>query len=197
VLFTTRNWRSVTFIACPSIYFCLENAISIILGTRMLSRDKSGATQPQAPTFPIPHTAVHLHFAVAQLNPAATLLFAAPKISRHRFRSEEDELLRSLVDRFGTECWYEISRHLEGRSPRQCRERWFHYLSPKIVHGNWSSADDRLLISQVELIGQKWAEIARIFPGRTAVALKNRYVAIGARQGQIAVQTDEIDGDLH
>jgi myb proto-oncogene protein len=44
----------------------------------------------------------------------------------------EDELLTSLVDRFGTQTWTEIALRLQNRSGKQCRERWHNHLDPSI-----------------------------------------------------------------
>lgn len=46
--------------------------------------------------------------------------------------SAEDDMLTSLVDRFGTQTWTEIAQRLQNRSGKQCRERWHNHLDPAI-----------------------------------------------------------------
>jgi hypothetical protein len=50
--------------------------------------------------------------------------------------------------------------------------------------GNWTEEDDELLIEKVEEIGQRWAAIARHFPGRTDIGVKNRWLTVVAKQGR-------------
>jgi hypothetical protein len=58
------------------------------------------------------------------------------KIARHKFTPEEDKVLRNLVAQFGKSDWAAIAQRLENRTPRQCRERWKHYLSPEVSTSN-------------------------------------------------------------
>ena len=40
--------------------------------------------------------------------------------------SQEDSLIIKLVEKFGTRKWSLIANHLNGRSGKQCRERYAH-----------------------------------------------------------------------
>lgn len=97
------------------------------------------------------------------------------------FSFEEDELLLSLVNSLGDKKdWILISFYMKKfnyeRSSRQCRDRYVHYLDPKIINNvPWSPEDDNLLIKTVEKQGKKWKILEKTFPGRSEVALRNRY----------------------
>jgi hypothetical protein len=108
------------------------------------------------------------------------------KISRHKFTQEEDDVLRQLVAHNGTGDWTLIAQHFLSRSPRQCRDRWKHYLSPDVVVGNWTEDDDRLLLQKVDELGSRWAAIAQLFPGRTDIGVKNHYISITCKKGKDA-----------
>jgi hypothetical protein len=106
------------------------------------------------------------------------------KISRHKFTPEEDEILRNLVVQFGKSDWTAIAQHFQNRTPRQCRDRWKHYISPEVVTGNWTEADEQLLLDKVAEIGPKWSTITQLFPGRTDIGVKNHYISLTGRKSK-------------
>jgi hypothetical protein len=109
---------------------------------------------------------------------------AGPKrISRRKFTPDEDEALRTLVGQYGTD-WNVVSQQLPPRTARQCKDRWKHYLSPDVVVGNWTESDDQLLMFKVTEIGPRWAVIAQLFPGRTDIGVKNRYISLTYAKGK-------------
>jgi len=89
--------------------------------------------------------------------------------------SEEDEKLRSLVDKFGAQRWSVIASNMPGRIGKQCRERWANHLCPAVTKGEWTEEEDRLIAEGVSELGNKWSEIVKRLPGRTDNAIKNRY----------------------
>lgn len=108
----------------------------------------------------------------------------AKKITRRKFTPEEDEILKNLVATFGPTDWQTISQHLVGRNPRQCRERWKHYISPEVVTGNWTDEENQLLLQKYKDHGPQWAIIAKSFPGRTDIGVKNHYISLTARRNR-------------
>lgn len=48
--------------------------------------------------------------------------------------TEEDRQLRQLLKN-GIKSWKIISKHIVGRTPKQCRERWKSHLNPNILKG--------------------------------------------------------------
>lgn len=93
---------------------------------------------------------------------------------RAKFTKEEDAKLRELVALYG-EAWPSVAVHMPGRCIRQCKERWYEYLDPKIIKRDWTSSEDNLLIQKVSELGRRWISIRRFFPGRTSTSLKNRF----------------------
>lgn len=95
--------------------------------------------------------------------------------------ADEDALLRRLAGA-APENWNVISTRLPGRTGKQCRERWLNHLRPDIRKGGWTPDEDSIIIREQARRGNRWSDIARLLPGRSDNAVKNRYNATLKRQ---------------
>lgn len=94
---------------------------------------------------------------------------------RYVFTSQEDQILESCVNKYGPDDWDRIAPHIPGRTPRQCRDRWFTYLSPEVNRTPWTSEEDGLLFDLLKTHGRKWGTIVGFFKSRTQNNVKNRW----------------------
>lgn len=108
--------------------------------------------------------------------------------NKKRFTTQEDNLLRFLVDVFGTENWKVISKYCLSKTSRQCRKRYSTYLAPGIRHDDFSPDEDREIILKVQQFGPKWVEISSFFKGRSPNSLKNRYNVHIMRKKKISME---------
>lgn len=95
---------------------------------------------------------------------------------KNKFTPAEDALLIEIVERVGSDDWTEVARHMDGRNPRQCRERWNNYVNPAIAKVPWTIAEERLLEQKYKEFGSKWHLIAGYFPNRSKNNIKNHWV---------------------
>jgi hypothetical protein len=98
-----------------------------------------------------------------------------PGLVKGPWTIQEDRKLITWVKKFGPKKWSQCSEYIKGRSDKQCRERWFNCLNPKVKKGNWNAEEDYKIFFLYKKYGSKWAQIANFFEGRSENSVKNRF----------------------
>ena len=112
---------------------------------------------------------------------------------KHVWTVAEDAKLLSLVQGQGKVRWSMVGASMEGRSGKQCRERWHNHLSPDVNKSKWGPEEDRAIVEAVNLYGTRWSEIVKMFPGRTDNAIKNRWNSMLRKEDRRRKRVEEQD----
>ncbi|OHS99545.1 r2r3-MYB transcription factor [Tritrichomonas foetus] len=97
------------------------------------------------------------------------------KSNKKKFTPEEDQIIINLVGDDKYPKWSAICEQIPGKTARQCRERYQHYLAPNISNKPWTEEEEALLHKLYSQFGKNWAKISEFFDGRTNTYLKNKW----------------------
>jgi len=104
---------------------------------------------------------------------------------------EDAKLMDALAEQ--RDCtdvnWTQVAVKIEGRIPKQCKERFRLKFDPELVLKEWSADEDALLLASVDKHNGRWASIAKAVPGRRAGALKVRYRSLQRQAGRARLWT--------
>ena len=88
----------------------------------------------------------------------------------------EDALVRDLVKQHGPKKWAVIAERL-GKDSKASLRALRDYLQPGLTTRAWEPFEEEHLIQIQEVIGNQWAVLARLMPGRSPNAIKNKFHA--------------------
>lgn len=89
---------------------------------------------------------------------------------------EEDSQLLGLVQRMRIPVkWSFVAQNMNGRSGKQCRERYVNHLNPRLKNTDWEPIEDATIFHLYNSCGSQWAKMSKMIPGRTDNGIKNRF----------------------
>lgn len=90
-----------------------------------------------------------------------------------KWTKNEDDMIKKWVNSNGPDNWTYCSGYIEGRSGRQCRERWINFLNPKLKKGTWTKEEQTFLFQQILKNYFSWVSISKKFKNRSENYIKN------------------------
>lgn len=101
-----------------------------------------------------------------------------PGLVKGPWTIEEDRKLINWVKNEGATRWSQCAEYINGRNGKQCRERWFNTLNPKVKRGQWTHEEDYRIFYLFKIFGGKWSKINELFECRSENSIKNRFYSI-------------------
>lgn len=111
-----------------------------------------------------------------------------PGLKKGSWSKDEDKKLLLLMNSLGAvgenpnernskfTDWKQVEKCMNGRTAKQCRERWLLNIDPSINKSEWKSEEDRSLLQLQQKFGNKWSKIKDVMgTNRTENAVKLRF----------------------
>ena len=106
------------------------------------------------------------------------------------WKNVEDEILKAAVMKYGLNQWSRVSSLLVRKSAKQCKERWYEWLDPKIKKTPWTKDEEEKLLNLAKMFPCQWKTIAP-FVGRTAFQCIEHYeYLLDTAQGRVPSNND-------
>jgi len=107
-----------------------------------------------------------------------------------RWTPEEDEYLRTLVQKYGARNWKQIAEKIPNRKASQVRARWSHRLADECSARPFTEEEDRFVLRAVQVHGTKWRLIADMMERRLPHDVITRYKLLLRKQKKESDSTE-------
>ncbi|KAI7734432.1 hypothetical protein M8C21_004081 [Ambrosia artemisiifolia] len=81
-------------------------------------------------------------------------------VKKGQWTPEEDHKLSSYIAQHGTRNWRLIPKNAGlQRCGKSCRLRWTNYLRPDLKHGQFSDAEEQIIVRLHSVLGNRYVQI--------------------------------------
>ncbi|MCI01344.1 transcription factor GAMYB-like, partial [Trifolium medium] len=95
-------------------------------------------------------------------------------LKKGTWTSAEDEILVEHVKKYGLGNWNAVQKYSGlARCGKSCRLRWANHLRPELKKGEFTDEEKKKVLELHFSMGNKWARMAALMPGRTDNEIKN------------------------
>ncbi|GAU12690.1 hypothetical protein TSUD_121820 [Trifolium subterraneum] len=95
-------------------------------------------------------------------------------LKKGTWTSAEDEILVEHVKKYGLGNWNAVQKYSGlARCGKSCRLRWANHLNPELKKGEFTDEEKKKVLELHYSMGNKWARMAAMMPGRTDNEIKN------------------------
>ncbi len=103
----------------------------------------------------------------------------SPVLTRKSWTAEEDQILLDWVKENGLSSWGDAENLIEGRTAKQCKQRWYNKNNKRKQNSTkkskWTHEEDQLIRTLYKQYGPMWDKMAEYLPGKTENSIKNRF----------------------
>jgi myb proto-oncogene protein len=118
-----------------------------------------------------------------------------PTVVKGPWTREEEQTIIDFVAREGRSSWVKCAELIPGRTCMQCCSHWVNCLDPDLRREAWTAEEDALIARLYQRLGNCWAQIAKSLPGRTPLAIRQRWMRRLRKQANPRGESNSSDSD--
>ena len=140
-----------------------------------------------------------------QIRNGKTIVKKEPKVSNTRkkvgrktnFAAEEENQLIKLVSIYGENKWSKISSIMTKWDRKQLRDHYVNFVKYNRDDQYFTPEDDKYIMEFTKNHGRSWINIAKNLPGKSPMAIKNRYYKKLIKDSIKHIEENQVDDKIN